>query len=202
MSTTLSFTRIVRATVLGPSLLAVDHGLDSFVERDVRLTEGVMPPDGSPVLFQCEHTSKKVTAGKIVSGPGPLYRYPAIVERIVDGDTLWVKTELWTGSHRRIILRADGINCPESHGEKACAEGEAAAAFTANLLPVGAHVVIATRKVDARLIGHGEKVEVHGRYLADIYVCDAKGKADTLSLSQRLISAGHAVEYHGVGKVA
>jgi endonuclease YncB( thermonuclease family) len=189
-------TRIVKATVLGAARLLVDHGLDTFIERDVRLTEGVMPPDGTVVLFQCEKTSRKITAGKIVASTGPLYRYPAKTARCVDGDTLWFDAELWEGSRRRIVVRVNGCNTPESHGEKACPEGIAAAAFTASLLPVGAPVVIATRKVTTRLVGHGEKVEVHGRYLADVVLPDGS------TLTSTLISKGHAIEYHGEYKIS
>jgi endonuclease YncB( thermonuclease family) len=192
--------RRVSATVLTPSKLLVDHGFGSFVARDV-IVEPALPAVGTQVLFETSHCSRRATKGRLLklipNVQGPTFFYEAVIGRVVDGDTLWLDVDTWAGppDFQRILVRIDGINCPESHGPKASPEGLAAAAFTLGLLPAGTCVVVTTRKVDARLLGHGEKVEVHGRYLASITLPNGRDLAATL------IAAGHAVEYHGEGRV-
>jgi len=193
--------RTVRATIAGPSRLTVDHGFGVFVEREVLVDGGLplVPALGGPLtlLFQTTRASRRVTKGAVVPGE-PIYQYPAKIARVVDGDTLWVDVDLWDGLVYRALVRVDGVNCPESHGPKACPEGLAAAAYTGGLLPVGAPVVLTTRHVETRLLGHNERVEVHGRYLASVRLLDN----DVRTLTERLIATGHGVEYHGEGKVS
>jgi endonuclease YncB( thermonuclease family) len=165
------------------------NGLDSMT---------VLDTIGASALLRVDRWKRTAThASYITDATTPVtYRYEATVARIVDGDTVWLNAKLWEGLGTRVEVRVDGVNTPESHGPKTCPEGLAAAAYTASLLTVGKVVTIETRRVKARVFGHDEKVEVHGRYLASITLPNGD------SLAKLLIAAGHGVEYHGEYKVS
>jgi len=45
--------------------------------------------------------------------PGPV---PAVVERVVDGDTLEVRAQIWIGQEVRVLIRLSDIDTPELKG--------------------------------------------------------------------------------------
>lgn len=106
----------------------------------------------------------------------PAYAYPAVVERVVDGDTLALVIAVGFNTHVREKIRLRGIDCPELGSE----EGEAAKRFVAKLLPPGASVVIRSSKSDK-----------YGRFVADVFVKDKKGKENFLN--NLLLQEGFAV---------
>ena len=53
--------------------------------------------------------------------PQPYSEYFATVERIIDGDTLEVRVDLWPGLQAINVLRVRGIDAPELRGAK-CVE--------------------------------------------------------------------------------
>lgn len=57
--------------------------------------------------------------------PGPV---PAVVERVVDGDTLAVRALIWPGHEVRVLVRLDAIDAPEMRGPDCAAEFDQAVA--------------------------------------------------------------------------
>jgi micrococcal nuclease len=120
--------------------------------------------------------------------PGERFWYDGEILRIVDGDTIEVRLDLGCSTYRREKLRVYGINAPESRGATAAA-GKAAKAFLEGLLPVGTHALVHTIK---------DKDEKFGRLLANLFLPTTEtGVFDTITVSQRMIDAGHAVPYFG-----
>ena len=135
--------------------------------------------------------------------------YRATVLEVVDGDTVGLRIDLGFSVHvgeegDPVVFRLDGVNCPESSGPDASPEGEAAKAFTGNLLPVGAEVLVRTRKVKSTKGPIRDRKEKFGRYLAQVLVPPRRGLStrpkdgDTLlDLAQALLVAGYAKVYTG-----
>jgi micrococcal nuclease len=113
-----------------------------------------------------------------------LYHYRAIVQRVVDGDTIFVEID-WGNNHwdKNLKIRMLGINCPETKGATKAA-GLQAKAFTESLLKSGQEVIIRTIK--------DEKAEDDfGRLLGEIFLLDGN---DT-SVNQALLESGNAVPF-------
>lgn len=105
-----------------------------------------------------------------------MYRYRAIVERVVDGDTVDLDVDLGFRTWKlRERFRLSEIDAPETRGETRNA-GIAAKAYLQELLPVGAEVDIETYK-------HPDH---YGRWLARI-IRDGK------VINQMMVETGHAV---------
>jgi len=83
-----------------------------------------------------------------------LYYYDAIVESVVDGDTLWADIHLGFGIWSSQKLRLRGVNAPEPRSRA----GEAAKRFLAGQLTAGKAILIRTTRADK-----------YDRYLADIW---------------------------------
>ena len=83
----------------------------------------------------------------------PAYTYSAIVERVVDGDTVWGFIDVGFGTTVRKKLRLHGIDAPEV----STPQGQEARDYVAGSLPPGAAMVIRSYASDA-----------FGRFLADI----------------------------------
>jgi len=117
-----------------------------------------------------------------------LYTYRAQVLHVVDGDTLDLMVSLGFDMHHKTRFRLTGINAPESYGPTACAEGRAAKQFLTDLLPVGTTVVVKTSK---------DKKEKYGRFLAEVYLLDAKGEVLPQAVNALMVEKGHAKPYFG-----
>lgn len=110
------------------------------------------------------------------------YTYCAVLERVVDGDTLHVKIDLGFGIMHREILRLAQINASESE----TAEGKKATAALQKILQNVPFLIVRTNKTD-----------IYGRYVADVFF-DESGKeknpqqvADSgIYLSQLLLDRG------------
>ncbi|HSV43495.1 MAG TPA: DUF1016 N-terminal domain-containing protein [Candidatus Bathyarchaeia archaeon] len=112
------------------------------------------------------------------------YTYAAMVNRVVDGDTILVAVEVGLGNLLKERLRLRGIDCPEV----STPEGKRAKKFVENLLPVGARVVIHTQKT---------KTDIHGRFVADLFfgegdVSDKFLLTEGIYLNQLLLDEGLA----------
>jgi micrococcal nuclease len=108
-------------------------------------------------------------------GPTPPAAGDAIVERVVDGDTVDVVVR-----GRRETVRMLGIDTPEVHLEGAPPEcfGPEASAFTASLLPPGTRV-----RLERDVVGRDH----YGRLLAHIYRL-----SDGLLVNEAILRAGFA----------
>jgi endonuclease YncB( thermonuclease family) len=110
-----------------------------------------------PVLLLLAVTSTGARAQDI---PSPYSEYYGTVERVVDGDTLVVRLDLWPGLEAVYPVRARGIDAPELRGAKCPEEkawAEAARAQAERLYSVGTLVRIENVEIDS-----------FGRALADI----------------------------------
>ena len=112
-----------------------------------------------------------------------MYLYSAIVDRVVDADTLLLRIDLgfevWV--NQRIRLR--GIDCPEI----STPEGKKAKEFVENKLKSCFIVVIQTFK----------KIDVHGRYVCDLFYLEDEIDKEVIALeghflNQELLDSGLA----------
>ena len=119
----------------------------------------------------------------------PSYTYPARIERVIDGDTVWAMIYVGFQILLRRKLRLHGLDAPEAD----TAPGKAATKYVAGLLPPDAALVIRSYKMDT-----------YGRYLADIFcpeqpVTEPSPEtfeeiiANGLFLNQDLLTKGYAV---------
>jgi endonuclease YncB( thermonuclease family) len=117
---------------------------------------GIEVPEGH-ILVDCGFyvyrlVRKSVRGFEISSRPS--YTYPAIVERVVDGDTVWALINVGFDTVLREKLRMHGVDA----AELATPEGEETYKYVKGLLPEGAPIVIRSYASDA-----------FGRFLADIF---------------------------------
>lgn len=89
------------------------------------------------------------------------FEYNAVLDRVVDGDTVDLRIDLGFEITHKIRVRLLGIDAPERFTD----EGKAATAALNGLLE-GEQLVVRTRK---------DRKGKYGRYLADIDVVDERG---------------------------
>lgn len=92
--------------------------------------------------------------------PSPYSEYYGTVERIIDGDTLQVRIDLWPGLEAIYAVRVRGIDAPELRGAKCPQEklwAEEAKAQAEKLYDIGSTVRIENVELDS-----------FGRALADV----------------------------------
>jgi micrococcal nuclease len=94
----------------------------------------------------------------------PAGRTAAVVTRVVDGDTLHVRT-----GGREVKVRLLGIDTPETHrpGTPVECGGPQASASMARLAPVGSRVTLATDPTQ-------DRVDRYGRLLAYVFLRDGR----------------------------
>jgi endonuclease YncB( thermonuclease family) len=93
---------------------------------------------------------KKIPLSKL----GERYMYVAVVEKVIDGDTLWVSIDTGMGVLVRQKLRLRAIDAPELQSK----DGQRAKLFVSKQLQDCPFIVIRTAKSDK-----------YDRYLADVY---------------------------------
>ncbi len=111
------------------------------------------------------------------------YTYAAKLDRVVDGDTVWLFVDLGFNVTVHLDFRLNGINAPELHGPTQAA-GQASKTALEALL-VGAAIEIKSTKS-----------EKYGRWLASI-IAIANGKR--VDVNQAMIEQGFAKPYDGRG---
>jgi micrococcal nuclease len=123
-----------------------------------------------------------------------MYEYNAIVDRVVDGDTIKCTIDLGFNTWKKVTVRMEGINTPESRTRNKAEKilGLAAKDRLVEILKYNDNRCI------LRVSGLGK----FGRALSTVLV-------DTLSpvtpetgitlidVNKQLVTEGHAVEYHG-----
>ena len=109
-----------------------------------------------------------------------MYEYKAVVNRVVDGDTIDVTIDLGFSVWKKMRVRMEGINTPESR-TRDLAEKKLGLAAKERLkeLCIG--------KIQVKSLGKGK----YGRILGIPYTEDGK------DICQILIDEGHAVPYDG-----
>ena len=107
-----------------------------------------------------------------------IYEYQAVIIRVVDGDTAWLRVDLGFNIHHDMSVRFMGINAPET----STTEGKLVREWLTNRLPVGTTVLLRTEK---------DRTEKYGRYLGTLY----EPPAVDVSINQVLLNIGYAVPY-------
>jgi endonuclease YncB( thermonuclease family) len=115
----------------------------------------------------------------------PSYTYPAKVESVIDGDTLWVIVDCGGGIRTRQKLRLHLIDTPE----RGTPAGDKATRFVKRVLGKNPDIVICTHHYDK-----------YARYLADVfYLPDSTNPkaiyAQGIYLNQQLIDKGLARQW-------
>ena len=115
-------------------------------------------------------------AGEALAGP-----VSALVERVVDGDTVDVRARIWLGQSVMVRVRIDGVDAPEARS--ACVEER--------LLAASAREFLARRLINKEVMRHRVVYDKFGgRVRAN--VSDSQG-----DIAQALLTAGLARPYHG-----
>jgi endonuclease YncB( thermonuclease family) len=100
-----------------------------------------------------------------------LFTYNAMLERVVDGDTLDVTLDLGFHTFTKQRIRLARINAPEM----SIPEGVEAKTNLTALLPIGTSLIISTKKTD-----------IYGRYIGEVTLGE-------INLNDKLVELGQAV---------
>lgn len=114
---------------------------------------------------------------------GDPYIRNAVVNRVIDGDTIVVTIDLGFAIGCQQTLRFAEINAPELHGVVDTAPGQAAKDYLSSLIPAGTSILVKTDKPNDK----------YGRYLAWVYTDLTMAQ----SINQQMVASGHAVPYFG-----
>ena len=133
------------------SPLQLDLGFGVF--RDVETRTAARFSPGQIVESRKKEDAYSLAASE--RAPKDLFTYAAVVERVIDGDTVKVKIDLGFGIWHRETLRLRDIDCPEADTK----DGAAAKTFVQALLKEAAQIVLYTTRSDK-----------YDRYLADVFI--------------------------------
>jgi len=149
--------RLFTYKVLEPSYLTateenivVDVGF--YINTSVALKGIAKPKDGQ--IVESTKTASGYSFKTSDAKPKELYTYKALVERVVDGDTIWVNIDCGFDIWIRQKLRLRSIDAPELD----TAKGKEAKQFVESVLSKVSFVVIKT---------HGS--DKYDRYLTDVF---------------------------------
>ena len=123
-----------------------------------------------------------------------MYEYNAVLDRVVDGDTIDVTIDLGFNVWKKIRVRMEGINTPESR-TRDLEEKKRGLAAKARLVEI---LEYNNNKCVLKVSGVGK----YGRALATVLVdslspLNGEDGITTIDVNKQLIEEGHAVEYHG-----
>tara|TARA_B100000900_G_scaffold267210_1_gene228132 strand:- start:535 stop:915 length:381 start_codon:yes stop_codon:yes gene_type:complete len=123
-----------------------------------------------------------------------MYEYNAIVEKVVDGDTIDVIIDLGFKTWKKVRVRMEGINTPESR-TRDLEEKKRGLAAKDRLVEI---LELNNNKCTLHVSGVGK----FGRAIANVFVTSLSPTHDDSSLTlinvnQQLIVEGHAKEYYG-----
>ena len=123
-----------------------------------------------------------------------MYEYKALVERVVDGDTIDVIIDLGFKTWKKVRVRMEGINTPESRTRdlEEKKRGLAAKDRLVEILKYNGN------QCTLKVSGVGK----FGRAIASVYVDTLSPASDQSSMTivnvnKQLIEEGHAVAYDG-----
>jgi len=123
-----------------------------------------------------------------------MYEYNAVVDRVVDGDTIKCTIDLGFSTWKKITVRMEGINTPESR-TRDLEEKKLGLAAKDRLKTI---LELNDNKCILKVSGLGK----FGRALASVYVetlspTSNDSSITLINVNQQLIVEGHAEEYHG-----
>ena len=123
-----------------------------------------------------------------------MYEYKAVVDRVVDGDTIDVTVDLGFSVWKKMRVRMEGINTPESRARdlEEKKRGLAAKDRLKSILEFN------NNKCVLKVSGVGK----YGRALATVLVeslspLNGEDGITLIDVNKQLIEEGHAVEYWG-----
>jgi len=125
---------------------------------------------------------RKVRRDQITQLGKTSYTYPARVESVIDGDTIWAVIDCGFDTFVREKLRFHQIDTPEL----GTTQGEKARRYVKRVLKASPHIVVCTHSYDK-----------YARYLADIFYLPGVSSyericSDGLYLNQELLDKGLA----------
>ena len=123
-----------------------------------------------------------------------MYEYKAIVERVVDGDTIDVIIDLGFKTWKKVRVRMEGINTPESR-TRDLEEKKRGLAAKDRLVEI---LEYNNNECTLKVSGVGK----FGRAIASVYVetlspASDKSSITEINVNKQLIEEGHAVAYDG-----
>jgi len=123
-----------------------------------------------------------------------MYEYKAVVDRVIDGDTIDCTIDLGFYTWKKVRVRLNGINAPESRtrNKDEKAKGLAAKAKLEEVLSYN----------NAKCILHVLGLDKFGRALATVFVnslspLNGEDGITLINVNNLLIEEGHAVKYDG-----
>jgi micrococcal nuclease len=123
-----------------------------------------------------------------------MYEYNAVLDRVVDGDTIDVNIDLGFNVWKKIRVRMEGINTPESR-TRDLEEKKRGLAAKDRLVEI---LTFNDNKCVLKVSGVGK----YGRALATVLVnslspLNGEDGITLVDVNKQLIEEGHAVEYWG-----
>ena len=123
-----------------------------------------------------------------------MYEYNAVLDRVVDGDTIDVNIDLGFNVWKKIRVRMEGINTPESR-TRDLEEKKRGLAAKDRLVEI---LKFNDNKCVLKVSGVGK----YGRALATVLVnslsvLNGEDGITLIDVNKQLIKEGHAVEYWG-----
>jgi len=123
-----------------------------------------------------------------------MYEYKALVDRVVDGDTIDVTIDLGFKTWKKVRVRMEGINTPESR-TRDLEEKKLGLAAKARLQEILKHN---NNECVLKVSGVGK----FGRALSTVFVeslspLNGDDGVTLIDVNKQLITEGHAVEYNG-----
>lgn len=109
-----------------------------------------------------------------------MYNYSAVIERVIDGDTVDVILDLGFFIYHKQRVRMAHINAPEKNQTG----GKEATDWLMGRLKANTRILVTSQKP------HSD--DKYGRFLADIYLL-----GDTVSVNQEMLNLGLATAYEG-----
>ena len=111
-----------------------------------------------------------------------MFEYNAVLDRVVDGDTVDATIDLGFDTWKKTRIRFYGINAPESR-TRDLEEKKKGLAAKERLIEI-------LKANDNKFVLKSHGVGKYGRCLGELFV-------DDINVNKQLIKEGHAVEYHG-----
>jgi endonuclease YncB( thermonuclease family) len=109
-----------------------------------------------------------------------MYKYNAKLDRVVDGDTVDALVDLGFDTWKKVRIRMQGMNAPESRTRDLEEKARGIAA------KIRLEELLGEEKFVLQSMGVGK----YGRCLGIIFV-------DDININKTLIQEGHATEYYG-----
>jgi endonuclease YncB( thermonuclease family) len=132
-------------------------------------------------------TGSRLSFVKTAADPVERFTYKARLQKVIDGDTLWVNIDTGLGMWIEQKLRLRAINCPEIN----TAQGQRARRFVQDRLKGLEWIIVKT---------HKDTTDKYDRYLADVFCLSGERDPEKIALkgrflNQELLDAGLATMY-------